>query len=172
MSNNHTEWEEEFSFESRKSDNKEILRFIGRIIRNWYWFVICGFLGFLGAFLYLRYSISVYKIHAKLLISDYSKGGGMLSSSALGDLSGFVGGKSSVDNEVEILRTADLMRKMVLAKKAYISYFNKGRVHEMPVPSAPLRVELLKNLDSFTRAYALGVQFISEVKLRLSAPDT
>src|SRR5690606_7136122 len=114
----------------------------------------------------------VYKIHAKLLISDESKGGGMLSSSALGDLSGFVGGKSSVDNEVEILRTSDLMRKMVLAEKAYISYFNKGRVHQVPVSTAPFRVDLLTDPDSITGSYALDVQITSGDKVQLLAADT
>src|SRR5690606_8848099 len=159
------------SFESRKSENKEILRFIGRIMRNWYWFVICGFLGFFGAYLHLRYSIPVYKIHVKLLISDESKGGGALSS-ALGDLSGLVGGKSSVDNEVEILRTTDLMRKMVLAEKAYISYFNKGRVHEVPVSTAPFRVHLLTDPDSIARSYSFDVQFPAGNEAQLSTPDT
>src|SRR5690606_349492 len=100
-----------------------------------------------------------------------SKGGGALSS-ALGDLSGFVGGKSSVDNEVEVLRTADLMRKMVLEEKAYISYFNKGRVHEVPVSTAPFRVDLLTNPDSVTRSYALDVKFLAGGKAQLLTPDT
>src|SRR5690606_14673165 len=125
MGKRNIDWEDDFDFEERKSDNKELLRFIGRILSNWYWFVLCGFIGLMIAFAYLRYTVPAYKIHAKLLVSDDKKGGGMLSSSALGDLSSLMGTKNSVDNEVEVLKTADLMRKMVLAEKTYIGYFNK-----------------------------------------------
>src|SRR5690606_5036556 len=143
MSKRNIDWEDELEFDDKKADNKELLRFIGRVLSNWYWFVLCAGIGFAGAFLYLRYTMPVYKIHAKLLISDDKKGGSMVSSSAFGDLSGLMGTKSSVDNEVEVLKTADLMREMVLAEQAYISYFNKGTVHNVPVLTAPFRVDLL-----------------------------
>src|SRR5690606_18026825 len=172
MSKKNIDWEDEFDFEEKKSDNKDLLRFIGRVLSNWYWFALCGILGLAFAFLYLRYTIPVYKIHAKLLVSDDKKGGGMLSSSALGDLSGLMGSKNSVDNEVEVLRTADLMREMVLEEKAYINYFNKGRVHSAPVLVAPFRVELLTNPDSITRSYALEIQPKGSKKVELSNPDT
>jgi len=136
MSKRNIDWENEFDFEEKKTDNKELLRFVGRVFSNWYWFVLCGMIGLLSAFLYLRYTIPVYRIHAKLLVSDDKKGGGMLSSSALGDLSSLMGTKNSVDNEVEVLRTSDLMREMVLAEKAYIGYINNGRVHKEPLWSA------------------------------------
>src|SRR5690606_26265916 len=157
MSKKNIDWEDEFDFEEKKSDNKEILRFIGKLASNWYWFLLCGFIGFAAAYIYLRYTVPSYKIHAKLLVSDDKKGGGMLGSSALGDLSSFMGTKNSVDNEVEILKTADLMREMVLAEKAYISYFNRGTVHSVPVLAAPFRVEVLTNPDSMSSSYILEV---------------
>src|SRR5690606_29934605 len=172
MSKKNIDWEDEFDFEEKKSDNKDLLRFIGRVLSNWYWFALCGILGLAFAFLYLRYTIPVYKIHAKLLVSDDKKGGGMLSSSALGDLSGLMGAKNSVDNEVEVLGTAELMREMVLAEKAYISYFNKGTVHSVPVVEAPFHVELLTNPDSIGSAYTLQVEPVDGKTIMLSNVDT
>src|SRR5690606_38107411 len=148
MSKKNIDWEDEFDFEEKKSDNEELLRFIGRILSNWYWFLLCGLIGLVGAYVYLRYTIPSYKIQAKLLVSDDKKGGGMLSSSALGDLSSLMGTKSSVDNEVEVLKTSDLMREMVLAERAYINYFNKGTVHSVPVMKAPFQVALVTSPDS------------------------
>src|SRR5690606_33650407 len=124
MSKKNIDWDDDFDFEEKKSDNKDLLRFICRLLSNWYWFVLCGLIGFNAAYMYLHYSVLCYKIHAQLLVSDDKNGGGMMSSSALGDLSSLMGTKNSVDNEVEILNTTDLMREMVLAEKAYISYFN------------------------------------------------
>src|SRR5690606_3882099 len=172
MSKRHIDWEEEFDFDEKKSDNKELLRFIGRILSNWYWFVLCGLVGLAISYAYLRYTIPAYKIHAKLLVSDEKKGGGMLSSSALGDLSSLMGTKNSVDNEVEVLRTADLMREMVLAEKAYIGYFNKGRVHNVPVLSAPFQIEVVTDPDSISVAYSFEVRVIESARFELSNPDT
>src|SRR5690606_35391939 len=128
--------------------------------------------GLAGAYVYIRYTTPTYKIHAKLLVSDEKKGGGMLSSSALGDLSNLMGTKSSVDNEVEVLRTADLMREMVLEEKAYIGYFNKGRLHNVPVLEAPFQVELLTNPDSISDTYAFEMQPESNGRMQLSNADT
>src|SRR5690606_5113791 len=148
MSKRNIDWDDELDFDDKKTDNKELLRFISLMLSNWYWFVLCGVIGLLGGYMYLRYTVPSYKIHAKLLVSDDKKGGGMLSSSALGDLSSFMGAKNSVDNEVEVLKTRDLMREMVLAEKAYVSYFNKGRVHNVPVFMPQFGVELLTHPDS------------------------
>src|SRR5690606_2868387 len=172
MSKRNIDWEDDFDFEERKSDNKELLRFIGRILSNWYWFVLCGFIGFAAAYIYLRYTVPSYKIHAKLLVSDDKKGGGMLSSSALGDLFSLMGTKNSVDNEVEVLRTADLMREMILSETAYIDYFKQGRVHDVPVMSTPFLVTLLSNPDSVAFGYTLDINPIDGNIAELSSPDT
>src|SRR5690606_11122346 len=172
MSKKNIDWDDDFDFEEKKSDNKDLLRFIGRLLSNWYWFVLCGLIGFTAAYMYLRYTVPSYKIHAKLLVSDDKKGGGVLSSSALGDLSSLMGTKNSVANEVEVLKTADLMRKMVLAEKTYIGYFNKGRVHNVPVLSAPFQVELLTDPDSISNAFALEVRATEDERFELSNADT
>src|SRR5690606_24213539 len=172
MSKRNIDWEDEFDFEKKKSDNKELLRFIGRLLSNWYWFLLCGLIGFSCAFTYLRYTMPSYKVHAKLLVSDDKKGGGMMSSTALGDLSSLMGTKSSVDNEVEVLKTADLMREMVLAEKAYISYFNQGTVHSVPVMSAPFRAELLTSPDSIMESYIFEVRSTAGDKVEISNADT
>lgn len=94
MSNRNSDWDDDMELTSRKSDNKDLVRFFGRLISNWYWFVLCGLLGLLCSFIYLRYTIPIYKVTAKILVSDDKKGGGMLSASALGDLSGLMGAKT------------------------------------------------------------------------------
>src|SRR5690606_1510096 len=141
MKKEYLEWEKEFELDDKKSDNAGLVNFLNRIASNWYWFLLCTILGGVAAMVHLRYSIPTYKVHAKLLVSDEKKGGGMLSSS-LGDLSGLMGVKSSVDNEVEILRTADLMYEMVEAEEGYINYFKPGNVRDAPLLEPALRVHL------------------------------
>lgn len=154
------------------SDNKEIIRFLGQLIKHWYWFVICLLIGFFSAFIYLRYTVPSYKVEAKILVSDEKKGGSLLSSSVLGDLSGIMGGKSSVDNEVEVLRTADLMREMVLTESAYINYYNLGQVHNVPVVASPYRVTLLSNPDSIRISTSFKFRSIGNREVALENSDT
>lgn len=165
------DWEEEFEFEEAKSDNKDFQRFIGRILANWYWFVACAVIGLAGAFIYLRYTIPVYKISAKLIVEDDKKGGGMLGASALGELSGMMGAKNSVDNEVEILRTTDLMHNMVLQEQAYIGYFKKGNIHDVPALEAPFRLVLLSDPNDISEAFKLTLKSNKD-QLQLSNSDT
>jgi len=162
------DWEEEFDSEGSRSDNKGLLRFIGRILRNWYWFVLCGALGLGVAYVYLRYTLPVYKIHAKLLVLDDQKGGG----SPLADLSGLMNMKSSVDNEVEVLLTADLMRQMVLAEQAFVSYYKKGRVHDVPVAEAPYELHVLTSSDSIEKSIYFDIKPLPNALLLLSNADT
>lgn len=163
--------EEYFELKNKKVDNKDLLNFFSNILVHWYWLtlsvVLCTFL----AFTYLRYSIPQYKINGKLLVSDDKKGG-MLAESALGDLSGLMGTKSSVDNEVEVLKTSDLMREMVLSGQAYIDYFLIGSVRDLPVYEAPFKVELLSSPDSVKEKLRFKVDFLESGGAQLSGHDT
>lgn len=165
------DWEDEFEFEESKSDNKDLHRFLGRLLANWYWFVLCAAIGITASFIYLRYTIPVYKITAKLIVEDDKKGGGMMGASALGELSGIMGAKNSVDNEVEILRTTDLMYSMVLQEQAYISYYRLGKVVNAPVLQSPFTVFLLSSPDSISKAYKFDMELTGAV-LKLSSMDT
>jgi len=169
MGNKNIDWDDEFV--EQKSDNKELLRFIGRILANWYWFVLCGFIGLVLSFLYVRYTISTYKTSAKLLVSDDKKGG-LMGMSALADLSGMMGVKSSVDNEVEILKTADLMSEMVRAEEAFIDYYKVGNVHDIPILNAPFRIKVLSNADSISSQGHFDVTLIQNNRFKISNADT
>ncbi|MFD1771571.1 GumC family protein [Sphingobacterium suaedae] len=165
-------WEDELTFEETKTDNKDLLTFIGRILRNWYWFVLCGLIGVALAFFYLRYTTPTYMVKAKLLVSDDKKGGGLLEPSALLDLSSLMGTKNSVDNEVEVLKTGDLLREAVLAERSFIGYFNAGQIHNVPVVHVPFHVLLLTDPDSISEGTILKVRRLTGDKLELSNTDT
>ncbi len=172
MANKKLDWDDEIFFDNRKSDNKVFLRFLGRIISNWYWFLICGLLGASFAYLFLKHSIPNYKIHAKLLVSDENKGGGLFASSALGDLTDYVGIKNSVDNEVEILKTDDLLREMILTEKSFISYQKIGGFQDKPLNEGPFHVQLLSNPDSILTSKNFLVKSVGQGHLILSSLDT
>ena len=80
----------------------------------WPWFVACLILCLIGAWGYLRYQTPVYNVNATVLIKQDDKGKGSANSplAAMQDL-GMLSMASNFDNEMEILRSRTLIKKVV-----------------------------------------------------------
>lgn len=117
--------------------------------RYWYWFVLCGILGLVMAFLNLRFTTPLYKTQAQILVNG-NKGG----SSSLTDQTGFgdfgilLGGPSSVDNEAEIIKTRYLMEQVVSDLNEQVTVFRPGGMRDEELYPSPLAVTLLAPRDS------------------------
>lgn len=93
--------------------------------KRWRWFVVSMLSCLIIALVYFRYTAPVYNISASILIQQRDQKGslGGLSGGALGMLSG-LGGislSSSFDNEVEIMQSRTLLKKVVTDLGLYIS---------------------------------------------------
>lgn len=115
--------------------------------RNWYWFALCGLLGLAGAYLKLRYTTPVYKISAKVLVTESSSGGSG-GSGAFGDFNALLGGPSSVDNEAEIIKTRFLMEQVVQALNDQVIVFQPGTVRDVEIHPKPIDFILEAPVDS------------------------
>lgn len=122
--------------------------FFQKCRKYWCWFPI-SILTCLGiAVVYLRYTAPVYNISASVLIQQKDQKGalGSLSGGALGMLSG-LGGislSSSFDNEVEIMQSRTLLKKVVTDLGLYISTA-KRRITGYNIPlykTSPIQVYL------------------------------
>lgn len=89
----------------------------------WPWFVACLILCLAGAWIYLRYQTPVYNVNATVLIKqdDKTKGSTGNSLTAMQDL-GMLSMASNFDNEMEILHSRTLIRKIVNTLGLNISY--------------------------------------------------
>ncbi|HEY8919690.1 MAG TPA: polysaccharide biosynthesis tyrosine autokinase, partial [Chitinophaga sp.] len=105
----------------------DLRKTLDRLIRHWYWFVLCAVLGLFLSWLYLRYATPSYKIKGKILVQDDQKGSDLPGEEILSQLQMF-NNKSSVDNEVEILKSRTLMEKVVRDMELNTTYFVEGRV--------------------------------------------
>src|SRR5690606_10302570 len=83
-----------------------------RYIKNWPYFLISIFiaLGLVYGFIYI--TPSTYNITSTLLIQDDNNGSAMTNSTAFSDLNMFQTVKT-VDNEIEILRSRDLISQVL-----------------------------------------------------------
>lgn len=110
------------------SESVDIKQVLFRILSNWIWIVLSLIFAFVLAFLYNRYAEPVYKATAAIMIKDEKKGGAdVLDNPLLKGLNLGSGGKL-VDNEIEVLKSYDLMEEVVRKKELFLDIKRKGSV--------------------------------------------
>lgn len=120
-----------------------------KCLKHWRWFAASVLACLIIAFIYLRYTAPVYNVTAGVLIQQKDSKGGLgaaLSGGALGMLSGLGGVSlsSSFDNELEIMQSRTLLKKVVTDLGLYISTAQQ-RITGYNVPlykTSPIQVYL------------------------------
>ena len=97
-----------------------------KCLKHWRWFAISVLTCLVITFVYIRYTAPIYNVTAGVLIQQKDSKGGLgaaLSGGALGMLSGLGGVSlsSSFDNELEIMQSRTLLKKVVTDLGLYIS---------------------------------------------------
>lgn len=123
--------------------------FLQKCLKRWRWFAASVLACLIIAFIYLRYTAPVYNVTAGVLIQQKDSKGGLgaaLSGGALGMLSGLgdVSLSSSFDNELEIMQSRTLLKKVVTDLGLYISTAQQ-RITGYNVPlykTSPIQVYL------------------------------
>ena len=135
------------------NDEQDVLTIDYRVLlqkclKHWRWFAASVLACLIIAFIYLRYTAPVYNVTAGVLIQQKdSKGSlGGLSGGTLGMLSGFGGisFSSSFDNELEIMQSRTLLKKVVTDLGLYISTAQQ-RITGYDIPlykTSPIQVYL------------------------------
>lgn len=119
-----------------------------KCLKHWRWFAASVLSCLIIALIYIRYTTPIYNITAGVLIQQKDQKGslGSLSGGALGMLSG-LGGislSSSFDNEMEIMQSRTLLKKVVTDLGLYISTAQR-RITGYNIPlykTSPIQVYL------------------------------
>lgn len=102
-----------------------------RYRKNWYWFVLaviaCGVIGYL----HLRYTDLRYATSATIIVEDPGKKGG-LSERALGQQMGMAS-YYSIDDELNLIRSRDLMTEVVSKLGLELHVLHKGRIRDTEI---------------------------------------
>lgn len=120
---------EDFLIDEKQEKGEEkinIYALIFKYLIYWPWFVASLIVFLALGYLYIRKSTPVYQIDASVLIKeDNSRGGLSNAKNPLGSLSGMglISMTNNFDNEIEILNSRTLMKKVVVAQNLYINYF-------------------------------------------------
>lgn len=119
-----------------------------KCLKHWRWFAASVLSCLIIALIYIRYTTPIYNITAGVLIQQKDQKGslGSLSGGALGMLSGLgcISLSSSFDNEMEIMQSRTLLKKVVTDLGLYISTAQR-RITGYNIPlykTSPIQVYL------------------------------
>ncbi|WP_284461118.1 tyrosine-protein kinase [Chryseobacterium sp.] len=133
--------------EVKKNSDIEIQEIIKPYIQKWPWFVICVILAIAIGWFMLRFVTPVYKVQSTVLIKDSKNtSGGGAEMGMLQDLSGFGGMKTnSVDNELEIFKSKQIMRNVVDSKNLQVNVYVKNGLKniELYKESSPISIKVV-----------------------------
>lgn len=125
--------------EDNETSSFDYKAFFIKLLMYWPWILGCVAVFLIGAFFYLKTLTPLYTVSSSVLIKNESKGG--TSGANLEDL-GFVSTSTqSFDNELEILRSRTLIKKVVTALDLYVSYSVPGQFRDTELyKQSPVKV--------------------------------
>lgn len=130
---------------SNEENALDIKEELGKYLHNWHWFAITTIVFIIGAYFYLKYTPTAYQSSGKIKILDESSKGMELP----GDITSLFGNsKVNLENEIEIIKSHNLLEKVVVDLGLNIRYFEEGNIKSGEFWIAPFKV---KAIDSITK---------------------
>jgi tyrosine-protein kinase Etk/Wzc len=107
-------------------------KWFSRMLKLWPWFLLSLFACLSLAYLYLRYTNPVYNAVASIIVKDEKKGAELMDNSMMKEI-GLGGNNKLVENEIEVLRSYDLMEAVVNNLQLFTSVHHIGRIRDVAV---------------------------------------
>jgi len=146
------------------SDDEINLREIfEKYIYNWKWFVLGTILTLFMATIYLRYTSNTFALSTTIFINDEETGGLSNELSTFEDL-GLIGGtKVSIINEIGVLESRTLMRRVAEKLELNVIYYADGKIRNMELDKdeIPFKIKFFITDSIF---YNLDTSFIISAK--------
>ncbi len=111
---------------NRSSNEMDLKELISVYVKKWKWFALGAIIALALAHLYLRYAVPQYSAAAKIQILEDNGASSELS--VLQDLDIFSGGKTKIDDEIDILNSRSNYISLVKKLKLNIRYFVTGNI--------------------------------------------
>jgi tyrosine-protein kinase Etk/Wzc len=123
MKNQSNDMQQEFFEEDEQQF--DLNAYIRRYFRYWYLFPIFLAITLTAAFFYLKITQPVYSTKTTILIKDEKKGLGGAQGDILTELGSQFGGNKLVENEIEIIKSQNLMEQVIKELSLDVSYSSK-----------------------------------------------
>lgn len=118
-------------------------KLLGNILDYWYLFLISLAVCLTIAWFKIHYATPMYKVYAQVLVGDDKSGSSQALTGNGGglDFSSLISNKTNMANEMAILQTTDLSKRVVYDLNLYINYFHKGSVRTVELyDGSPFKV--------------------------------
>lgn len=114
-----------YLMENEETSGFDYKTFLIKLLMYWPWIAGCVIAALVGAFFYLKTQTPLYTVNSSVLIkNENSKSGN--SGASLVDLGFVTSSTQNFDNELEILRSRTLLKKVVTSLDLYIDYTLPG----------------------------------------------
>ena len=105
----------------------DLAKLISKYLSYWKWFMASLFICLVLAFVYLKFKLPGYEISTSILLKDDQKGGGTAEINAFKDM-GLFTQKNNVDNELEMLNKAKIVKQAVMELGLYVNYIQMNKL--------------------------------------------
>ena len=121
---------------------KDIFKIILGYLKYWYLFLIGAIICLALAFLHIRYNVTPeYYASGKILLNDKKEGEGL---GSMGNI-GLIKNSKSIQDEIGILRSYDLMKQTISDLGFSVGYFVEGRFSEIEVYEKSISFKVVLN---------------------------
>lgn len=111
-------------------------------LEHWYWFVISIVICMACGYIYYKKTTPIYAKSASILIKTDSQGRSVSGTDAMFEDLGLTSTNNSLNDEVQIIQSPDLMRDVVRKLNLQISYSSKGRFRSIDLYGSILPVQV------------------------------
>lgn len=111
--------------EDEETSGFDYKTFLIKLLMYWPWIAGCVLAALVGAFFYLKTQTPLYTVSSSVLIKNESSKSGN-NGASLADLGFVTSSTQNFDNELEILRSRTLLKKVVTSLDLYIDYTLPG----------------------------------------------
>jgi capsular exopolysaccharide synthesis family protein len=157
---------------STPEDNSEDLKkIVLQYLKYWPWFIVCLIISISIAFIYLRYSTTIYQTNAQVKILKDQSGldlSGLSGGSPLIDMS-----KVNLENERSVLKSRRISTKVVETLDLTSSYFKSGNFKSSEIweDERPFKVSWIENdsvYDTGTPFYTVEFESLNNFEIKNS----
>lgn len=127
----------------QQSEGFSLKNWFFRMLQFWPWFLVSLAICLTLAYLYLRYTNPVYNAVASIMVKDEKKGAEIIDNSMMKEI-GLGSNTKLVENEIEVLKSYDLMEAVVNNLHLYVSVQHVGTIRDVDVfrDEIPFRFEI------------------------------
>ena len=150
------------SFDDEDEEHTDVLDYIFKILRYWYFIIIALIVSFAYTYIYLKRFTPIYQINATILIKDEKK----INAEILQKLD--MNSRSKlVENEIEVLKSRALLGKVVDDLNLIVSYWQEGKFRDSELhTSSPITLNTTE-LTPFAYSNPLYVKTEKNNKYKL-----